>query len=604
MHKAIRGFVALGVFAVGAFCFAAPPAKVLNNFVTELVGQKDVPSGRTVAFTNPREGWIVVAVKSPDVVTASFSKPEKMRRETIVFRQDEAKTSAEAMKYLPAGDYQLELTISSGGSAESLSVRTIPGIFYNSYCRASQLHVCNDEARDWAFLEKFVNPNINTMVVHYNSLTKGSATDAPSEEIFNEWNRRGRHWVCEVTMCLKAKNADDAYRYYLSTLAAASRCDGYLIDEFLTEPGKQENNRVNIAALTRIAARPEFAGKKIHPYIIDPTPQSASYKEISEFAMAHRSMLALEWYMKDRLPKENMWDCFDPDRYAANMEQWNAYHPGAADSMLVTLADWNVPDILSDTNPQLNSKVLLDWEMNFLANHRMFQKLPGIGFWTSSYMDEESIRWMCRLFRHYCIEGNKNLLSTDPYVLTHLVNADFDQGTEGWELQMADPGAIRAETLKNYGKIQGRMISKSTNGDHFLVTRRSEKAPNVIGQTIKNLTPGRLYTFRMYTADYDDLKTGKSKEQKHAVHIALSGAQVVPGKAIQVPYFSRKSLKFAPFNSTKKPCWLNYHWVLFKAEGDTAKLTVSDWADPQHSGGKSGQELVFNFFEVEPYFPR
>lgn len=46
---------------------------------------------------------------------------------------------------------------------------------------------------------------------------------------------------------------------------------------------------------------------------------------------------------------------------------------------------------------------------------------------------------------------------------------------------------------------------------------------------------------------------------------------------------------------------MNYHWRVFKAKETTAKLTVTDWQDDQHPGGPIGQELMFNFVEVQPY---
>jgi hypothetical protein len=603
MHKAFCGLVALWACGPASFCLAAPPAKALNNFVTELVRLEDVQSGQTVALTNPREGWIHIVARSRHAVTASFLEPEKMLRETIVFRPDEAGSAVEAMKHLPAGNYRLRLAVPAGGTVETLLVRAMPAIFYNAYRRPSQLHECNDAARDWAFLEKYVNPNINTFVVHRAQRKDAGPRYGPSREVFDEWSGRGKHWVDEVTLDFDAKSVDEAYQYFLSAFAISDRgYHGYLVDEFCERPERREINRINIEALTRVAKRPDFAGKKIYPYVVTHSPKFNAYREVWKFAVDNHFLLSQEWYVRDMPPKANMWDCFDPGWHANNMKQWNERCPGAESSLLVTLAGWNLPDCSGNIDPQLNGKVLLDWQMNFLANHPAYQKVQGINVWTTSYMDEELIRWTCRLLRHYCIEGNKTLLSTDPYVLPHLVNPDFEEGTRGWDIRMAGPDAMRAGMLKDYGKIQGRYAYGTAKGDHFLVTRRSEKGPNVISQTIKNLTPGCLYTFRMYTADYGDLKTGHSKRQRHALSVSLPGAKVVPGRELHIPYYCRDSVEFRPFDAKSGPCWLNYHWVLFRAESETAQLMVSDWVDPKRPGGGLGQELVFNFFQVEPYF--
>jgi hypothetical protein len=47
---------------------------------------------------------------------------------------------------------------------------------------------------------------------------------------------------------------------------------------------------------------------------------------------------------------------------------------------------------------------------------------------------------------------------------------------------------------------------------------------------------------------------------------------------------------------------MNYHFRVFRAIGRTAGLAISDWASPEAPGGPTGQELMFNFIEVQPYF--
>ena len=46
---------------------------------------------------------------------------------------------------------------------------------------------------------------------------------------------------------------------------------------------------------------------------------------------------------------------------------------------------------------------------------------------------------------------------------------------------------------------------------------------------------------------------------------------------------------------------LNYWWRVFRAESTTARLIVSDWQSEDEPGGPIGQELVYNFVEVQPY---
>ena len=46
---------------------------------------------------------------------------------------------------------------------------------------------------------------------------------------------------------------------------------------------------------------------------------------------------------------------------------------------------------------------------------------------------------------------------------------------------------------------------------------------------------------------------------------------------------------------------MNYHQRVFRAKAGEAKLTVSDWAAGKEPRGPVGQELIFNFLEVNPF---
>ena len=89
-------------------------------------------------------------------------------------------------------------------------------------------------------------------------------------------------------------------------------------------------------------------------------------------------------------------------------------------------------------------------------------------------------------------------------------------------------------------------------------------------------------------------------KQLDAVSIKLDGVEVEPrpGKNLQESYASRRYRgKF----TSRQPAWLNFHWYIFRAKGSTARLTVSDWVSPEGPGGPIGQQLMYNFVEVQPY---
>src|SRR5262249_35214849 len=69
--------------------------------------------------------------------------------------------------------------------------------------------------------------------------------------------------------------------------------------------------------------------------------------------------------------------------------------------------------------------------------------IAGLNWWTSLQADEDSVRFVGKLYRHYAIEGKTEMLTRDPLFLTHVRNPDFDDGTEGWTVRAAEAGASR-----------------------------------------------------------------------------------------------------------------------------------------------------------------
>jgi hypothetical protein len=147
--------------------------------------------------------------------------------------------------------------------------------------------------------------------------------------------------------------------------------------------------------------------------------------------------------------------------------------------------------------------------------------------------------------------------------------------------------------------LEGR-YPRTSMGDTFLWTRRSERKPNTFSQLIRNLRPGQLYSLKMITADFQELSCGKSAQQKHAVSITLDSVQPVEEKSFQHPIANNYAHELGAFTGPNK-AWMNYHYEVFRAKARTAKLAISDWISSINPGGPAGQQLMFNFIEVQPY---
>jgi len=93
------------------------------------------------------------------------------------------------------------------------------------------------------------------------------------------------------------------------------------------------------------------------------------------------------------------------------------------------------------------------------------------------------------------------------------------------------------------------------------------------------------------------------------VGVEIKNAVLIPYKSFQHVYGNEQ-------------IWLTYHVFVFRAKSETATLTISDWVRNERiywpaewgiqfnidkwtgegkPGGPIGQELMFNFVELQPY---
>jgi hypothetical protein len=573
----------------------APVPKRLNNFVVELLNLDNVEprAYREFKFLNPRKGWIFIsaAADAGKYGRLTISIDSAPKDEAVVAMDKDTAQPAEAMRFLDAGDHKINVWLDGDASIKNLVVRSIPEL---AFCKFQyNPHVVEYGAYDWDYLKKHVLDNVNTMV--------GSG-DPAHEPYMREWKKQGKKWMIEYGVPGLSKDAsvtaDEAYKYWTESYGFQSPlADGALADEFLDSP--EEKYKAWTEAVKRISEDGAFKNKSLYPYW-NPSLYSRGPRDFAQMVVDAGFKFAIEKYLKEQ-PTEEEANKYLENTLKLKMKEWKSFTPNAGNYIIFALGYLSAPPESLNTNPSVDYKVWMDMQFNYLAGDPAFKNLYGVLEYTSGYADEEIVRWASKLYRHYCIEGKKGMLSTDPYILTHIKNPDFNSGAESWTLSPAEKGAMEVRNMKGYGWLQGRYPS-SPEGDNFLRSKRSGKKPNTFSQEIRNLQPGRLYSIKMFTADYKELTGGKSSEQKHAVSIKIEGAAPVDGvgKSFQHVFPNCYGHSMGPFNDSNR-AWMNYHQRVFRAKAETAKLVVSDWASDTEPGGEIGQELMFNFLEIQPY---
>jgi len=579
----------------------------LNNLVFELLNVES-PHEKPQTFRNPRDGWLYLKVSGnlPNVRI-------RLDQETVELR--EFGGAKETMLYRSAGPHEIRMDGETGGVSR-LEVRAIGDLVYAAY--GSNPHIKETGNYSWDFLKQHC-------LDHYNSMIGDSRIEngiSPQEAEIREWTALGKRWYTLEEVPFDVTTAEEAYNRWSNSLGMRHPLMSGIWADELGIGEKYGRKTVDLyplwtEAVRRLQENPQFAKRHLFSYIaatrLDPAESFAQMGPFMKQMMAGNYGFAPEHYWPESrsrpgrivLKTEDLISDFSPGWEMASRESFERLVPGAASRRVLTLFTASEPAWESaDIHPEYDFNVFLDSQLQFIATDPAYFALRGIQGYHSGYTGEEQLRLFARLVRHYAIEGNtKRLLETN-YVLPHLKNPDFVEGMKEWTVQPAvnETGqeSISARTVPGLGVLQARFHAAPGTGDTVLWMRRHGARPNVVSQTIRELTPGRLYSLRMLTGDFKEFETGRSEKRLHAVSTKFERGDVIPDKSFQTPVESGYWYPAGGFDRNR-PYWLNYHQVVFRALDETAELTLSDWVKPDASGGADGEETIWNFVQIQPY---
>ena len=565
----------------------------LNNLVAELLDLQDGQAETGGAYTveNVRDGWVFIS--STAAVEGNGRTVVAVGGESAIVHTSDAGETVEAMRYLPAGLHKLSVRCDDSAPPARLVVRAIPEMIYAELGYDPCPWFRGYGPYTWEHLEKIGLLDCVNVILQRNS----TPADAARLAAWREQGKKRVSYYC-LTWLLRKEGpltADSTYAEWSRMAGLASPgYDGLMLDE-LSGGSHAEQFPAFTAAVNRIAANAKFKGRTFNPYCghMYRTEASRSFTK-AVFDAGYR--LVEEKYLLEQ-PTEAEALAYMSRELKLTMLRYQDYFSDCATRTIMNLGFISIPQEMECIEPGTDFKVYMDMQMNMLANDPVFLGLYGVMWYHSAYADEELLRWAAKLYRHYCIDGKRERLTDDPYELPHISNGDFDQGTDGWTLEPAEEGSISVRRALGYGHIQGRM-ARDGRGDNVLVTRRSVRGPNRFRQPVRQLTPGRLYSLKMFVMDYGDFHSGKSAEKTHRFRMDVHGGVRVPARCFRETLVNAKQLR--PF-SGKNRLHMAYCRVVFRAQRATGQLVISDWARDDDPGGPEGQQLAFNFIGLQPY---
>jgi hypothetical protein len=604
---------AVAVIFVGGFSGVAEAGilfsgeKKLNNLVSDLLEASSISqSGKPFTFTRSSDGWIFISSTCKGTARVILDPSD-----TLMIHDAEGSPRREAMRYVTQGEHAIRVEGNGELRVEKLEVKAIPelihcGLGFNPEIKSYGPY-------DMDFLKVDILPNVTSLIVPNNIQLPQSVID--------DWHRQGKRFVAEVGINPQGKTAEDHFKYWSTFYDKTPFLDGIIINEFIVNRPvsewvetmtperrarmEQERQQYEVfgEAIKRMRADDRYRNKTLYGYV------GGSGKKLNQEVIGTNFIrtivdcgyrVALERYLHEMSSGQGSKEALQT--FVDGIADWEARERGVKKQMVIAFGLFSMPPGGINKQPNVDYHVWMDQQMNVVANHPVLSGLGGLEWWTSILADEETVRFVGKLYRHYAIDGKTEMLTRDPLFLTHIQNADFEKGTEGWTLHPAEEGSIAAKSFPRYGRIEGRYMGLGRPadpehiGDTFLWMKRSEKGPNTFSQTIKDLEPGRLYSMKMFSCDYDDLvnpKTKKPEERKAIGTVVIEGVDADAKRSFAEVYSSNPEPKI--------PVCITYYWKVFRAKATTAKLTVSDWQSEQEPGVPFGQEQTFNFLEIQPY---
>ena len=294
-----------------------------------------------------------------------------------------------------------------------------------------------------------------------------------------------------------------------------------------------------------------------------------------------KGLLAYELYFGTRKTEEEARKMITASLQSV-VEDMEEFFPGSAAKTLLCFSNMNHPTyITSAIHPHVNLKYLMDLEMYLLANAPAGSKIGGVGYWGCHYADADVNLWTQELYRHYCCDGNTEMLSKQygfTYILPHITNGSFHDGLNGFVAK----GEVSTDRLPGFGKRSMCMWGGGQEaGDTVAVLSPGAS----LETTAVQLDPNATYKLEYVAADYEDVKKNVIDPKVIPVNLQLKNAELLM-ECSQVDNLQKKRANYPR---------IHYYVKHFRPNSTTMPMLFT--CDSQ-----DGRKCTLNFIKIEPLF--
>ena len=577
----------------------------LNNLVLELYagpvgGQGAFGSGK-IEFVNPRDGCVAFVVAEDESKHARRVRPalflDGSKESIMPEAQDEPGI---AMRWLPAGRHTVNCSQMASTYGGRISIRAVKTI-----------RIC-DANGGWSEMHRrFIYPYANIGAPFNGSNLHRAFSGGNNTNGVLRLAARGCRLAPDVNMdphglALRrdAKTVEDKIRN-----SAAWRFGmGVSIDENRVGMEMEYLHHYTTAeAIWRLATPSQpismfWAGCTDGNRFTNPARLASELSAISNSGEGR----GLHMYETYQYSQHNFTDVEKQfDKTIACIKTMTDMVPATKWSAICYFGTYYFPGSYTPlTSPYADHRVLLDaWVRRLATDPEVDSLLAGIGSGAYRHTDEEMVRWVAAIIRHYAIKGRTDSLAEKlgyKYNPGFVVNPDFDDGLNGWTIDAADDTSLAPLRIPGYGGgVQARKGAKG-DGDRMALFVRNGKCENRLSQKVKGLVPGRYYALVFYSSDYDEhlgVKAGKKDvpQGRRRMRVDFRGGTNV--SALELHRFGADGLRPGRLSI----CRNRY---VFKADAQEVTLSIVDRDVGEGAVVKEdvGLRQIVNFVEMHEYF--
>ena len=466
------------------------PAKVtkgrrLNNLVEELENRTlSVGASVSIPLAFARDVWLYISAEA-EMVTLDGKELCGLRY-----------PAHETFREVPAGMHVLAVSGAKGGA---LIVRRIP-------------ETLDYQTAAGDFQRTRVFPSVTSL--------NGIRIAKEDQTLFRE---TGHLHIGSVGMTDFASRTDLEARLNGCAAMADPFCSGVTCDELNPWSARKMSELAETYWAYQLPA-----DKRIYSWVVGkPFFTATDHDAVSAILNVGggKGRLLNEFYCRTRATEEEA-RAHVRDWLIGNLRAWERFSPVLRHGYAPIFGAYTEMRYGSTVSPHcdVDYRYYLDLQFNLLANDPAFIDIPCTGVWGTNYSDAELKGWTFHLLRHYCVEGQRTMLSGAfglRYRPGHLKNGDFAERLDGWTAA----GDVKISRVEGFGLESELRGGKNMPpiGDTFAELRGGGAS---ITQKATGLTPGRDYELTFMTFSPEDARAHRKTDRPVRIEVKIKGARV------------------------------------------------------------------------------